>query len=275
MDSHQDDGDAHASGQSFKATGYPFSTFLRVILEVFCGEALGTADDEGSDEAAVDDAGGFAKNNFKLGILLVQDIDGTDSLLLRDQGFYSFFVTVQGNAEDRCVPLLAQIGRHLGDDEGFAHFVSGGDTLYTTLLVTRDLIDEFCHIDSFSAKITRPSAEIRQKLRNCVKNGNILADCSAQLELLPFSFVDMAEEMPHGFCLQDEVQNVRRTQVIVQDAVRGPVCDQNVSIVWDVFSGTDDNIRILRHLQAAMVAMGVGECDDDFIIKRYHKTGSL
>jgi hypothetical protein len=24
-----------------------------------------------------------------------------------------------------------------------------------------------------------------------------------------------------------------------------------------------------------MVAMGVGECDDDFIIKRYHKTGSL
>ena len=275
MDSHQDDGDAHASGQSFKATGYPFSTFLRVILEVFCGEALGTADDEGSDEAAVDDAGGFAKNNFKLGILLVQDIDGTDSLLLRDQGFYSFFVTVQGNAEDRCVPLLAQIGRHLGDDEGFTHFVSGGDTLYTTLLVTRDLIDEFCHIESFSAKLTGPSAEIRQKLRSSVKNGNILADCSAQLELLPFSFVDMAEEMPHGFCLHDEVQNVRRTQVIVQDAVRWPVCDQNVSIVWYVFIGTDDNIRILRHLQAAMVAMGVGKCDDDFIIKRYHKTGSL
>lgn len=237
MDSHQDDGDAHASGQSFKVTGYPFSTFLRVILEVFSGEALCTADDEGSDEAAVDDAGGFAKNNFKLGILLVQDIDGTDSLLLRDQGFYSFFVTVQGNAEDRCVPLLAQIGRHLGDDEGFAHFVSGGDTLYTTLLVTRDLIDEFCHIESFSAKLTGPSAEIRQKLRNSVKNGNILADCSAQLELLPFSFVDMAEEMPPGLGLQDEVQNIQRPQVIVQDAVRWPVCDQNVSIVWYVFIG--------------------------------------
>lgn len=181
MDSHQDDGDAHA----FKATGYPFSTFLRVILEVFSGEALGTADDEGSDEAAVDDAGGFAKNNFKLGILLVQDIDGADSLLLRDQGFDSFFVTVQGNAEDGCVPLLAQIGRHLGDDEGFAHFVSGGDTLYTTLFVTRDLIDEFCHIDSFSAKITRPSAEIRQKLRNGVKNGNILANCAASWNCCP------------------------------------------------------------------------------------------
>lgn len=86
--------------------------------------------------------------------------------------------------------------------------------------------------------------------------------------------MNVAEEMPLGFCLQDEVQNVRRTQVIVQDAVRGPVCNQYVDIVGEVFTGTDDNIRILRHLQA-MVAMGVGECDDDFIIKRYHKTGSL
>lgn len=85
----------------------------------------------------------------------------------------------------------------------------------------------------------------------------------------------MAEEMPPGLGLQDEVQNIQRPQVIVQDAVRWPVCDQNVSIVWDVFIGTNDNIRILRHLQAAMVAMGVGECDDVFIIKRYHKTGSL
>lgn len=87
--------------------------------------------------------------------------------------------------------------------------------------------------------------------------------------------MNVAEEMPLGFCLQDEVQNVRRTQVIVQDAVRGPVCNQYVDIVGEVFTGTDENIRILRHLQAAMVAMGVGECDDDFIIKRYHKTGSL
>ena len=60
-----------------------------------------------------------------------------------------------------------------------------------------------------------------------------------------------------------------------QDAIRWPVCNQYVDIVGEVFTGTDDNIRILRHLQAAMVAMGVGECDDDFIIKRYHKPGSL
>ena len=62
MDSHQDDGDAHASGQSFKATGYPFSTFLRVILEVFSGEALGTADDDdwGLTQALMDKTG--AKN---------------------------------------------------------------------------------------------------------------------------------------------------------------------------------------------------------------------
>ena len=86
-------------------------------------------------------------------------------------------------------------------------------------------------------------------LRNSVKNGNILADCAAQLELLPFSFVDMAEEMPLGLGFQDEVQNVRRTQVFVQDAVRRPVRDQNIDIIWDVFignsgvsgNGADDN----------------------------------
>ena len=237
MDFHQDDGDAHASGQSFKATGYPFLTFIQTIFEEFSGEALGTADDEGADEAAIDDAGGFTEDDFKLGILLVKDIYSADRILLRYQGFDSFFVAVQGNAEDGGVPLLAQVGGHLGNDEGFAHFVCGVDTLYTALLVTRDLIDEFCHIESFSAKLAGPSAEIRQMLRNCVKNGNILADCSAQLELLPFSFVDVAEEMPLGLGLQDEVQNIRRTQVIVQDAVRWPVCDQNVDVVWDVFIG--------------------------------------
>ena len=170
-----------------------------------------------------------------------------------------------------------------------------------------------------------------------------MADGAAQLVLLPFRFVNVAEEMPLGLGLQDEVQNVRRPQVIVQDAVRWPVCDQNVDVVRDVFignpgisgdgangnsvavlhcilkddytgslklfndclisapaerqfmiarhkqlplcrkrpepgdeivilaafqvifhgvTGTDDNISILRHLQAVMVAMGVGECKD-------------
>jgi len=234
---HEDDWDAYAFGQSFEATGYPFSTFIRVIFEEFCGEALGTADDEGADEAAIDDAGGFTEDDFKLGILLVKDIYSADRILLRYQGFDSFFVAVQGNAEDGGVPLLAQVGGHLGNDEGFAHFVRSGNTLYTTLFVTRDLIDEFCHIESFSAKITGPSAEIRRKLRNSVKNGNSLADCSAQLELLPFSFVDVAEEMPLGLGLQDEGQDVRRAQVIVQDTVRRPVRNQNVDVVWDVFIG--------------------------------------
>ena len=64
-----------------------------------------------------------------------------------------------------------------------------------------------------------------------------MADCSAQLELVPFSFVNVAEEMPLGLGLQDEVQNVQRTQVVVQDAVRRPVRDQNVNVVWDVFIG--------------------------------------
>lgn len=49
--------------------------------------------------------------------------------------------------------------------------------------------------------------------------------------------MNVAEEMPPGLGLQDEVQNIQRPQVIVQDAVRWPVCDQNVSIVWYVFIG--------------------------------------
>jgi len=143
---HEDDGDADASGQPFKATGYPFLTFLRAVFEVFREEAICTADDEGTDEAAVDDAGGFAEDHFKLGILLVHDIDVADRLLLRNQGFDGLFVAVKGDAEDGGVPLLAQVVRHLGDDEGFAHFVSGGDALKTTFFVTGDLIDYFCHI---------------------------------------------------------------------------------------------------------------------------------
>jgi hypothetical protein len=164
VDSHKDDRDAYASGQSFKATGYPFSTFIRVVFVVSGGEAFCSADNEGADEAAVDDAGGFAEDYFKLWILLVQDIDGADRLLLRNQGLDALFVTVQGDAEDGGVPLLAKVIGHLGNDEGFAHLIGGVDVLYTTLLITRDLIDYFCHIESFSAKITDPSAEIRQML---------------------------------------------------------------------------------------------------------------
>ena len=138
--------------------GYPFLTFVRSVFVELGGEALSAADDEGADEAAVNDAGGFAEDDFKLRILLIQDIDCADSLLLRNQGFDVLFVSVQGDAEDRRVPLLAQVGRHLSDDEGFAHFVSGDDALYTTFFVTGDLIDYFCHIKLFSAKITGPSA---------------------------------------------------------------------------------------------------------------------
>ena len=78
---------------------------------------------------------------------------------------------------------------------------------------------------------------------------------AAQLKLLPFSFMNVAEEMPLGVCLQDEVQNVRRTQVVVQDAVRRPVRDQNVYIVRDIFignsgisgNGADDNSVAFRY----------------------------
>lgn len=95
MDSHEDDRDAHASRPSFKATGYPFATFIRALFEVFSGETLGTADDEGADEAAVDDASGFTEDYFKLWILLVKDIYPANRILLRYQGLDGLFVPVQ------------------------------------------------------------------------------------------------------------------------------------------------------------------------------------
>lgn len=98
------------------------------------------------------DTGGFAEGHFKFGILLVQDIDATDRLLLGNQGFNGLFVAVQGDAENGCVPLLAKVIGHLRHYEGFAYFVSSFDALNTTFFVTRDLIEYFCHIESFSGK---------------------------------------------------------------------------------------------------------------------------
>lgn len=78
---------------------------------------------------------------------------------------------------------------------------------------------------------------------------------AAQLKLLPFSFMNVAEEMPLGLGLQDEIQNVRMTQVVVQDAVRRPVRDQYIDIIRDVFignpgisgNGADDNSVAFLH----------------------------
>ena len=149
MDLYQDDWDADASGKPFKAMGYPFLTFLRAVFEESGGETFGAADDDGAYEAAIDDAYGLTVDHLELGVLLIQDINGADGLLLGNQGLDGLFVAVQGDAKDGCVPLLAQDICHLGDDEGFAHFVSGVDALKTTFFVTGDLIDYFCHIFFF------------------------------------------------------------------------------------------------------------------------------
>ena len=74
-------------------------------------------------------------------------------------------------------------------------------------------------------------------LRNGVKNGNILADGAAQLELLPLGYVNMAEEMPLGFCLQNEVEYLRRPQIPIEDAIRRIVGYKDVKIMGDIFVG--------------------------------------
>ena len=52
----------------------------------------------------------------------------------------------------------------MGSKEERIHLIGGANVMNGTLFETRDLIDYFCHIESFSAKITEPSAEIWQKL---------------------------------------------------------------------------------------------------------------
>ena len=161
-----------------------------------------------------------------------------------------------------------------------------------------------------------------------------------KLEDLPFRGVNMAEEVILRFSLEDEVQNFRRAEVLVQNTIGWVVNDQDINTFRDVFfgyscvtgygayrdaakffngilqddysfrlelpdnciglvnvkrefmvardkdfplsglcskpldeivvfsvleivfhgvSGADENVRILRHLQTVMVAMGVGE----------------
>ena len=80
-------------------------------------------------------------------------------------------------------------------------------------------------------------AENRRMLRNGVKNGNVLADCAVQLELLPFICMDVAEEMPLGISLQNEVEDFRGTHFLVEDAERRMVRDKDVKILWNVFVG--------------------------------------
>ena len=74
-------------------------------------------------------------------------------------------------------------------------------------------------------------------LNNGVKNGNILAGGAAQLELLPLSCVNMAEEVPLGFCLQHEIENLRGAQILIEDAIRRIVGYKYVKIKGDVFVG--------------------------------------
>ena len=74
-------------------------------------------------------------------------------------------------------------------------------------------------------------------LRNSFKNGNILADNAAQLELLPFSCVNMAEEVPHGLCFEDEIEDLQGTHVFIKDAVWRIVSDKDVKIVRYIFVG--------------------------------------
>ena len=66
---------------------------------------------------------------------------------------------------------------------------------------------------------------------------NITADGFAKQEFLPGRGVDVAEKMILRLGFQDEVQNLGAAQILVQDAVRWHMGDQDVQVVRDVGIG--------------------------------------
>ncbi len=47
---------------------------------------------------------------------------------------------------------------------------------------------------------------------------------------MPFRCMNMAEEVVFRLCLEDEVQDFRGTEVLVQNAQRGIMCDKDVEV---------------------------------------------
>ena len=127
---HKDNRNLLVSCQPVQTVIYQLLSFVWPVFGCSCGKSFGSADNQGADETAVHYSLCLTENYINCGILLVKDIDGANCLLLRNEKLNGLFVAVQGDTEDRCVPLLAKYVRHLGNQEGRAHFVSGADASF-------------------------------------------------------------------------------------------------------------------------------------------------
>jgi hypothetical protein len=128
---------------------------------VLLREAL---DEDDADELSVSHSFGFAEDDLEIGILLIECEEFRDGGFVLYKALKGVTTACEGEECNVGVPLVKDVGHHLGGKKESAHLIGGADILDGTIFETGDVIDYFCHIQVFSAKIIGASAKIWQKL---------------------------------------------------------------------------------------------------------------
>ena len=119
---------------------------------------------DGPDEAAVDHPAGLAEDDVGIGVLLVHRVEAGDFGFVLHEGLQGLAAAGQGDEDHIGVPLVQEFRHDLGGTGQDGVQVVVPDETDPAVLVIRILKIDFCHIESFSAKIAAPSAKLWQKL---------------------------------------------------------------------------------------------------------------
>lgn len=137
----QDDGNLLRGGNAVQRAGDEVGAAL---------ESAGGTDDGGPDELAVDESAQLALDDVDVRVFLIQDERLDDGTVFRHDGLNGILVAVKGQHGHAGAPAGAEVGDHLGDEEGGADFVIGIHPVDLAGFVTGDLSNDFfCHIESF------------------------------------------------------------------------------------------------------------------------------
>ncbi len=123
------------------------------------GDAL---QDDCANEMAVDQAAGLAENYIGIRILLVDGIELSDPGFILDERPQGFAAAGQRDENDIRVPLVKKLRHDLGGTGQDAVCVIETDEGHVPVRIIRNFKIDVCHIESFSAKVVGPSAEIWQ-----------------------------------------------------------------------------------------------------------------
>jgi len=123
------------------------------------GDAL---QDDCADEVAVDQPPGFAEDHFGGRILLVDGVELGDLGFVLDERPQGFAAAGQRDESNIRVPLVKKLRHDLGGTGQDAVCVIETDEGHVPVRIIRNFKIDVCHIESFSAKVVGPSAEIWQ-----------------------------------------------------------------------------------------------------------------